>query len=61
MSAALAVVVAATVVAAGVAPLVAVHLGGRAFDPKHDEAPPTCTDDTIEIPRVTSTVDPHMY
>lgn len=61
MSAALAAAVAATVVVAGIGPFVAVHIGGRAFDPKHDEAPRTCTDDTIEIPRVTSTVDPHMY
>lgn len=61
MNAALAVVVAATVIAAGSAPFVAVHIGGRAFDPEHDQDPPVCTDDTIEIPRVTATVDPHMY
>ena len=61
MSAALAVVVAATVIAAGTAPFVAVHIGGRAFDPKHDDQPTACTDDTIEIPRVTATVDPHMH
>lgn len=61
MSASLAVVVAATVIVAGTAPFVAVHIGGRAFDPEYDEEQPTCTDDTIEIPRVTATVDPHMY
>lgn len=61
MSAALAVVVAATVVVAGVGPFVAVHIGGRAFDPAHDEDPPACTDDTIEIPRIRATVDPRMY
>lgn len=54
------VLVAATVVVAGVGPFIAVHIGGKAFEddePQHDEP----DDDTTQIPRVTDEVDPYIY
>ena len=45
-------------------PIVGVVLGSRAFDaPRPDDTPEpvTCSDDTMEIPRITASVDPHMY
>lgn len=54
------VLVAATVVVAGVGPFIAVHIGGKAFDgdePQHDEP----DDNTTQIPRVTDEADPYSY
>lgn len=54
------VLVAATVVVAGVGPFIAVHIGGKAFEddePQRDEP----DDDTTQIPRVTDEVDPYIY
>jgi hypothetical protein len=45
------------VLAAG--PIVAVVLGNRAFDADESE-PETCTDDTIELERVTD-ANPYLY
>lgn len=61
MNAPLAIAVAATLVAAGVGPFLAVHVGGKMFDPDKPDEPATCTDDTIQIPRITDRVDPHSY
>jgi hypothetical protein len=46
------------VLAAG--PIVAVVLGNRAFDADTKPEPETCTDDTIELERVTD-ADPYLY
>ena len=46
------------VLAAG--PIVAVVLGSRAFDVVAEPEPETCTDDTIQLERVTDT-DPYLY
>ncbi len=52
MNATQTLLIAATVVAAGVGPFIAVHIGGRAFEddePEHDEP----DDDTVQLPRIT--------
>lgn len=54
------VLVAATVVVAGVGPFIAVHIGGKAFDgdePVADEP----DDNTTQIPRVTNEADRYIY
>lgn len=58
------VLIAATVVVAGVGPFIAVHIGGKAFDDDdndHDEPEPHENDDTTHIPRVTDQADPYSY
>jgi hypothetical protein len=58
MNALNAVLVAATIVVAGVGPFVAVHIGAKAFDfdePEDD----TPNDDTTQLPRITD--DPYHY
>jgi hypothetical protein len=50
--------VAATVIVAGAGPLVAVHIGGKAFDadqpePPEPDPPEPEPDDTIELPPIT--------
>jgi hypothetical protein len=52
-------IIAVIMTALGAAPIVAVCRGARAFDDEPE--PQTCTDDTIEIPRVQVSPDPHMY
>lgn len=54
------VIVVLMIAVVGAAPFVAVCRGARAFDDEPPE-PETCTDDTIELPRVRAQRDPHMY
>lgn len=61
MNATQTLLIAATVVAAGVGPFVAVHIGGKAFDDDNDEPEPHENDDTTHIPRVTDEADPYSY
>lgn len=61
MNAPLALAVAATLVVAGVGPFLAVHVGGKMFDPGKLDEPATCTDDTIQIPRITDQDDRYSY
>lgn len=50
----------AMIIIAGIGPFIAVHVGGRSFDFDDEAEPETCTDDTIELPRVRARIDPEM-
>lgn len=52
MNATQTLLIAATVIAAGVGPFIAVHIGGKTFEddePEHDDP----DDDTVQLPRIT--------
>ncbi len=52
MNAVQTLLIAATVIAAGVGPFVAVHIGGKAFEDSKPERDET-DDDTVQLPRIT--------
>lgn len=61
MNAPLAFAVAATLVVAGVGPFLAVHIGGKVFEPEKRDKMRASIDDTTQIPRVTDEADPYNY
>lgn len=61
MNALQSVLIAATVVVAGVGPFIAVHIGGKAFDGDEQQQHDEPDDNTTQIPRVTDEADRYSY
>lgn len=61
MNGPLAFAVASTLLVAGAGPFLAVHIGGKVFEPEKRNQPRASIDDTTQIPRVTDEVNRYMY